>query len=284
MRRAAMTRIRPVYGRPAASALLLAAYAVAVLFAPAARAQTEPAEGPTPQPAPAAQPAPVPASGSGPTFFGQAEADPAPAEQAPPAGEDRGDETARERDEEEHDHTGMFSRLSIGIGYGLYGGSGQADPVPGVEVIEDPSGGGLALNLSLDWGLGIIENLALHIGPLFEFWLADSHDSAIDGLYLFGLGGGVSYYFMPFDLYLTGQIRWIGLLFYLPDAPCEFLGTGKLSGYDGIGLSLSVGKEWFPNQDEGGIGIGLQLNWAYLDEAPGINYFSIMLVPTLTRF
>jgi hypothetical protein len=68
------------------------------------------------------------------------------------------------------------------------------------------------------------------------------------------------------------------------DAPCDFLGTSRLYGWDGIGVSLQVGKEWFPGDDDGGLGIGLQIKYAYLDEAPGINYFSIMLMPTVTRF
>jgi len=232
----------------------------------------------------------APAAGSGLRFFEPAPEEAPPEGAAPPGGEPETRQEARreneeeEEEEEEEGHAGMLSRLGIGIGYGLYGGSGQADPVPGVEVIEDPSGGGLALNLQLDWGLGIIENLALHVGPLFEVWLVGDHDSSIDGLYLFGLGGGISYYFMPLDLYLTGQIRWFGTLFYLPDAPCEFLGTSKLYGWDGVGFSLQVGKEWFPGDNDGGLGIGLQIKYAYLDEAPGINYFSIMLMPTVTRF
>ncbi len=268
-----MRTTRP--GNPGQWALpVLVACLLAALDPGVASAQAVPEAEPAPAPAP--EPAPEPAA-----------AEPAPyAEPAPPDDEPQREPAFRrqEEEEEEEGHSGMFTRLSIGLGYGLYGGSGQADPVPGVEVIEDPSGGGLALNLQLDWGLGIIENLALHVGPLFEVWLVADHDPSIDGLYLFGLGGGISYYFMPFDLYLTGQIRWVGTLFYLPDAPCEFLGTGKLYGWDGIGFSLQVGKEWFPGHRDGGLGIGLQINYAYLDEAPGLNYFSIMLVPTLTRF
>jgi len=269
--------------RSTAARPLMAVLAVALLVAPAVQAQEETASAqPAPEPAePAAAPGPSgPAAGPGVRFFDQ----PGQGAQEAPAGEDGRQKPEREREEEDRDHEGFLSRLTIGIGYGLYGGSGPADPIPGVELIEDPAGSGLALNLSLDWGLGIIDNLAIHVGPLFEFWLADSHDTSIDGLYLFGLGGGVSYYFMPFDIYLTGQIRWVGTLFYLPDGPCEFLGTGKLYGWDGIGLSLQVGKEWFPDDSDGGVGIGLQLNYAYLDEEPGINYFSIMLVPTITRF
>jgi hypothetical protein len=216
----------------------------------------------------------------------------APARAREPAEPDRseaGDQTFfgenGKRDEDgDDDHEGFFSRLSVGIGYGLYDGSGRADPVPGVEVIEDPAHDGPALNASLDAGLGIIDNLALHVGLLYETLLTHNPAPNIGSFFLLGAGGGVSYYFMPPDLYLTGQIRWIGAVFFLPDAPCDFLGTGRLWGRNGIGLSLAFGKEWFPDDGEVGFGLGLQINYAHLPGTPAIDYFSLMLAPTLTRF
>ncbi len=196
---------------------------------------------------------------------------------------DTGEEN-HEEDRDDRDHEGFLSRISLGIGYGLYAGKGQADPIPGVEVIRDPSHGGPALDISLDWGFSIIDNLALHIGATFETILTSDEESSIGGFYFFGLGGGASYYFMPYDLYLTGRVRWVGVLFYLPDAACDVLGTEKLEGFDGIGFSLSFGKEWFADEDDAGFGVGLQVNYAYLADKPGIHAFSILLAPTLTSF
>lgn len=188
------------------------------------------------------------------------------------------------KQQDDQDHEGFFSRFSLGLGYGTYVGDGRADPIPGVRVIEDPSHGSLALNLALDWGTGIIDNLAIHIGFAFETLLDSDEDSSIDGFYLFGIGGGASYYFVPVDIYLSGHIRWVGALLYIPDAPCSVLSLEKLEGFSGIGLSLSIGKEWFDDEKSLGFGIGLQGNYVHLGGKPDIDYFSVMLVPTLTNF
>lgn len=194
------------------------------------------------------------------------------------------DENKERDEEEERDHDGFFSRVFLGIGYGSYIGSGRFDPIPGVRLIEDPSLGSPALNIALDGGVGIIDNLAIHFSVAFETLLVSKEDSGIDGFYLFGLGGGATYYFMPFDFYLSGHIRWAGALFYLPNAPCDIWVFDKFKGFDGIGLSLAFGKEWFTADNDAGIGIGLQGNWVHLGGSPNFNYFSILLVPTLVSF
>jgi hypothetical protein len=186
--------------------------------------------------------------------------------------------------EDEPRHEGWFSRISLGIGYGRYSGNGRADPIAGVKVIEDPSHAAPALKFSADSGHEIVENFALHFGFTVETLLTSDASSSIGGFYLFGLGGGLSYYLVPNDWYLTGQVRWLGALLYLPDGPCSFLGLDKLLSLSGIGLSLSFGKEWFSNDGERGIGLSLQLNYGYLRDKLAIHYWSIMLVPTLTRF
>jgi hypothetical protein len=89
---------------------------------------------------------------------------------------------------------------------------------------------------------------------------------------------------MPYNLYITAQIRWLGLLLYLPDGPCSFLGTEKFLGASGIGLSASFGKEWFNQRETSGGGVGLQINYGYLPDTLTIHYVSLMLALTLTRF
>jgi len=194
------------------------------------------------------------------------------------------EEWQSQEEEDSQDHEGFITRATLGIGYGLYSGKGKADPIPGVELIKDPSHDGPALNLSFDVGHGIIDNLALHVGVYFETILTSNDESDISTFYLIGLGGGATYYIMPYDIYVTGQIRWVGALVYIPNAPCATLQTSKFEGFDGIGLSLSFGKEWFDEEDHTGFGIGLQANYAYLGDRPTFHYFSIMLVPTLTSF
>ncbi|MBN1655899.1 MAG: hypothetical protein JXA30_19185 [Deltaproteobacteria bacterium] len=187
-------------------------------------------------------------------------------------------------DEEEQEHAGFFSRVFIGVGYGSYIGNGRFDPTPGVRLIEDPAFGSPALNLALDGGIAVIDNLALHIGVAFETLLLSEENSGIDAFFLFGIGVGATYYFMPFDFYLSGHIRLAGALFYLPDAPCSTAFWEKLEGFGGVGLSLAFGKEWFSSDNDAGIGIGLQGNYVYLGDSPNFNYFSILLIPTLVSF
>ena len=133
-------------------------------------------------------------------------------------------------------HDGFFLRLSAGVGSA---NSEIEDSGTDVEFSGGTGDGNIAI------GAVVARNLAVH-GTLFG-WVASDPDIDVEGLGsgetngdldLSGFGAGVTYYFMPVNMYLSGS-----------------LGAGQLSfdgdnGFDGesdtgiIG-DITLGKEWW---------------------------------------
>ncbi len=195
----------------------------------------------------------------------------------------RKDHGSEEEEEEEEQHEGRYFHMALGLGYSWIVAGGTLNPLPGLERVDDPTHQTPTLNLAFDWGAGIIDNLALHLGIYFEKMLTRSPSPEI-AFTLLGLGGGASYYFDRIDLYLTTQLRYVGMLLFFPSIVCERYFSDKYEWYGGPGLSFTVGKEWFGNNARG-IGLGLQGNFAHLrGDDVNFNYFSLMIVGTVTRF
>jgi len=129
---------------------------------------------------------------------------------------------------------GFFLRLSAGGGFANTKlESGNAN----VKM----SGGAGDLNFAI--GAIVSPNLALH-GTLFG-WLVDDPDIKVSGtggqanadLDLTAFGGGVTYYFMPSNIYVSGSVG-IGKL--------SIKGGGTYGETDpGPVFDLTVGKEWW---------------------------------------
>lgn len=247
--------------------------------APPAAAPTAPGEpAPAPTPDPAAAPAPPadpsapgadPASGPPPvpppTY-------PAPAPAAAPAAPQYQKLGKQEPEIKEGDwdpwahvhqrrHDGFFLRLAIGIGGG--GLSGNDHALPGGDV--SVRGGGLATDIQI--GGALVENLILH-ADIFQTTLFNptvlqdgeelgSGDEVGDAagvgqdVRMTGLGIGITYYFMPINLYLSGSVG-LGQAVFEGD-------HGDTEGSDlGFGANLMIGKEWWVGSDWG-IGAALQL-------------------------
>jgi hypothetical protein len=96
---------------------------------------------------------------------------------------------------------------------------------------------------------------------------------------LFGLGLTGSYYWDD-DWFLTGHLRWVLMLLWKAEIPCWF---DRGDGTSGPGVGLTLGKEWF-GDDDGGVGIALQANYAYLWGNPELHYLSGLALLTLTSF
>jgi hypothetical protein len=157
-------------------------------------------------------------------------------------------------------HDGFFLRLRIGIGAG---GTRYEERVNDSEA--DIRTRGLAGSFELAIGGSLIENLALH-GNLLLFGMSvnkkvddvedNSYDRLSTGMLL--LGGGVTYYFMPTNLYLSA-VTGVGALSesrYLDDDD-ETAFTEIESGA-GVGFSLSLGKEWWVGRmGEWGLGAAI---------------------------
>jgi hypothetical protein len=147
------------------------------------------------------------------------------------------------------------------MGGGALGGDGHI--IDGTET--SVAGLGLATDIAI--GGAIVENLILHadiyqltlfnptvyvddteVGPADQF--GDVNGVGQD-VRLAGLGIGVTYYFMPVNLYLSGSIG-LGQAVFEGD-------HGDTEGSDlGFGFNAMIGKEWWVGADWG-IGVAGQL-------------------------
>jgi hypothetical protein len=143
------------------------------------------------------------------------------------------------------EHDGFFLRLSGG------GGAAQAE----IEESGDTfglSGGSGDLNIAI--GHTVARNLALH-GTLFG-WLLSEPDLKVNGselgsvenvdIDLTAFGGGLTYYFMPVNIYLSGSAGAATLTVDSPDVDTE-----TDTGFFG---EITLGKEWWVG---GSWGLGL---------------------------
>lgn len=163
-------------------------------------------------------------------------------------------------------HDGFFLRMKVGIGAG---GARYEERVyePDVSTVKTR---GLAGNFELAIGGSVIENLILHGNIVLTAMsvnkeVDDVNDSSYDKLSagMLLLGGGVTYYFMPANLYLTA-IFGVGALSesrYLDDSDDSSYADIESGG--GFGSSLSVGKEWWVGRS-GEWGLGAAITGAFV--------------------
>jgi len=211
---------------------------------------------------------------------------------APPAPDAAPIEAPAEHvDEYEGHHRGFFFRLALGLGWGWLDGKGTLPAAKGLRVAEDFSHDSPLFNFALSLGGGFL-GLALHLDVLYERLFLRSDDPIEMGVTMMGVGGGLSYYFSDYDFFATAQVRLTGMMTFMPQVVCEDYYPDKFEWYRGPGFSLTLGKEWYDDaddrgeEDEGGIGLGLQGNYARLTHDNGVvfNYFSLLLVLTVSHF
>jgi hypothetical protein len=151
-----------------------------------------------------------------------------------------------------YSHDGYFLRVAAGAAYlrvqdhGSYTGTGSTYTAAVGHVID--------------------ENLVL-FGELLD--TAVIHSSGA-GLNLFGFGPGLAYYFEPINAHLSG-----GIAFSTVRISPGPLGGAAYSTKVGMGLNLSLGKEWWLAR-EWGIGLAGQGHLAAIqdgnDRASGASY------------
>jgi len=157
---------------------------------------------------------------------------------------------------EAHQHDkAFFLRLSAGLG-GANATFENDGPGPDLEL------SGMSGDANFAIGGTISRNLALH-GTLGG-WTIDNPDvergdfegDTDDTTRSLGLfGAGLTYYFMPVNLYLSGSL-------------CAATATLSVDGHDedsdtGFGVDLTVGKEWWVG-NKWGLGV-----------AGGVNFYSV---------
>ncbi|MDH3217012.1 MAG: hypothetical protein OEN01_12100 [Candidatus Krumholzibacteria bacterium] len=173
------------------------------------------------------------------------------------------------------DHSGgFFLRLSAGFGGAR---TELTEPSLGAEI----SGATVDFNLAI--GGVVVPNLALH-GTLFG-WVASDPDLETNlgsgqlrgDVDLSGVGAGVTYYFMPVNIYVSGSIGGATLSVDTPS------GAGETD--IGPVLELTVGKEWWV-ADRWGLGAAAAFGYHSVPEK-GIDdnwsgtHFAIRFTATL---
>jgi hypothetical protein len=146
------------------------------------------------------------------------------------------------------DHAnGFFLRLSAGGGVA----NSSIDAGSGVDLKLD----GTAGDINFAIGGMIAQNLALH-GTLWGWSVSDPDadlggmTGTVDGsITLSALGGGITYYIMPANVYLSGSVG---------GGTLDAEGPGSSGSSDlGLVIDVTLGKEWWVGNSWGlGVAIG----------------------------
>jgi hypothetical protein len=158
-------------------------------------------------------------------------------------------------------HDGFMLRLTLGVG----GGGTNFETDDGADMNLT----GVSGSFGIDIGGALTENLVLH-GRLSSFTLFDpkvelggqdlgrAEDASVTAN-LFA--AGLTYYFMPVNIYLTGAVgvSWLS---------ASYRGDDGRSTDAGLGVNLDVGKEFWVG-DNWGLGIAGQFWWSTLTEEDG---------------
>jgi hypothetical protein len=155
------------------------------------------------------------------------------------------------------EHEGFFLRINIGPGAGR---TRYKESVDGAQVSSVEASG---LSGMLDVGVGgrLVGNLILHGNLLFSRFYSSTRlvdgvkDAAVhvtDSATL--VGAGVSYYFMPFNVYLSSSF---GLAWLF-----EGREDGQLRSDAGLFVTLAAGKEWWVGRS-GAWGVGAALRGTF---------------------
>lgn len=159
--------------------------------------------------------------------------------QPAPAGEDYG----------VHRHRGLFLRLDGGVGY-----LRSSSMLNG----EDASLSGVAMSLGFSLGANVREDLSvfghasISAAPGPDVSLGASSGGSDAWLNLVSVGPGVSYYFMPSNVYVSAVLSLTGLF-----AAAK---GGSGNSEIGLGARFALGKEWWVG-DRWGIGVAGQFSF-----------------------
>jgi hypothetical protein len=148
-------------------------------------------------------------------------------------------------------HDGFYLRMLLGPGFT------SAKASSGSESIK-LSGGGLGLSVAI--GGALRDNFILFgelvvdsaISPDLEIRGVKTGTLQNASANIGGLGGGVAYYFMPFNAYLSGAL--VASRLTIEDRNNDETGSSDL----GPALDLTIGKEWFVS-DNWGLGVAVQV-------------------------
>jgi hypothetical protein len=159
-----------------------------------------------------------------------------------------------------HEHEGFYLHLGTGVGAG---GASYRERIDGNASSVRTRG----IALTFDVGIGgrVVENFILHGNVTFTFFDAkkkvdDVEDNGYDAIdsTLWMIGGGGTYYLMPYNLYFTLVLGTGG---FTESRDYQTFGVREvhIESSAGFASSLAVGKEWWVGgRGEWGIGAAIK--------------------------
>ncbi len=167
-----------------------------------------------------------------------------------------------------HTHDGFFLRLSAGGGYlGARDerGTGNATFHGGAGSFALALGGAVSDNLII-YGEGLGQQVDTGELKLAYDRRRDGSFNVKGSMGLYGGGPGLAYYFMPYNTYVSGTLLFTRLVWSEDDLGEEDSEADNEYSEPGVGLSLSVGKEWWVSSNWG-LGVAARLNYSSNEHA-----------------
>jgi small nuclear ribonucleoprotein (snRNP)-like protein len=154
-------------------------------------------------------------------------------------------------------HDGFFLRMSLGPGFVSATGTG-AGTLSGPSAVLDLAVGGSPVT-----NLAVTFNLFAGITPGPRVSVAGSSGSAEGTFSAAGIGGGVTYHFMPLNLYVSLALG-VGYLSYK-------VGPVEARTEAGFAGQIAIGKEWWVS-DNWGLGVAAQVLYVHSNDAGRVTW------------
>jgi hypothetical protein len=167
-----------------------------------------------------------------------------------------------------HTHDGLFLRLSAGGGYlGARDERGTGNPTfhGGAGSFAFALGGAVSDNLII-YGEGLGQQVDTGELKLAYDYRQEGSRDVNGSMGLYGGGPGFAYYFMPYNTYVSGTLLFTRLVWSEDDLGEEDSEADNEYSQPGLGLSLSVGKEWWVSSNWG-LGVAARLNYSSNEHA-----------------
>jgi hypothetical protein len=167
-----------------------------------------------------------------------------------------------------HTHDGFFLRMSAGGGYlGSQDQSGQANPTfhGGAGSFAFAIGGAVTDNLIL-YAEGLGQQVDTGELKLSYGHRPEGSRDVTGSMGLYGGGPGLAYYFTPSNTFISGTLLFTRLVWSEDDLGKEDSDDDNVQSEPGVGLSLSVGKEWWVSSNWG-LGVAARFNYATNEHA-----------------
>ncbi len=154
-----------------------------------------------------------------------------------------------------HAHDGFFMRFTLGPGFGGFNSTGHI-AIPGsTAVLTEPHDKGMLVGGSFSLGGSIGPGLIIHGDVWGSGHFGEGQEAYLQDVGFGVIGAGLTYYWMPENLYLTGSVgiassvARIGPDLFHQDEQKE-IGTG-------VGVAVTFGKEWWASVNWGiGVAVG----------------------------